>query len=76
MGRQFKLIGAFATIYFVWGSTFLAIKMGIETMPPFLMMVSYPDETCQKYLIPLSQRLWICLQTYLRSSEIRCGLFI
>lgn len=28
---------AFATIYLVWGSTYLAIRVAIETLPPFLM---------------------------------------
>jgi drug/metabolite transporter (DMT)-like permease len=28
---------AFATIYLVWGSTYLAIRIGVETMPPFAM---------------------------------------
>jgi drug/metabolite transporter (DMT)-like permease len=31
------LLGAFGAIYVVWGSTYLAIRVGIETMPPFLM---------------------------------------
>jgi drug/metabolite transporter (DMT)-like permease len=31
------LIAAFATIYIFWGSTYLAIKYAIETLPPFLM---------------------------------------
>lgn len=31
------LILAFATIYLVWGSTYLAIRVAVETMPPFLM---------------------------------------
>ena len=31
------LIGAFAAIYVIWGSTYAAIKIGIETMPPFAM---------------------------------------
>ena len=31
------LIAAFAAIYVVWGSTYLAIKYAIETLPPFLM---------------------------------------
>jgi drug/metabolite transporter (DMT)-like permease len=31
------LILAFATIYLVWGSTYLGIRVAIETMPPFLM---------------------------------------
>lgn len=28
---------AFATIYLVWGSTYLGIHIAVETMPPFLM---------------------------------------
>lgn len=28
---------AFAAIYFVWGTTYLAIRLAIETIPPFLM---------------------------------------
>jgi drug/metabolite transporter (DMT)-like permease len=31
------LILAFATIYVVWGSTYLGIKVAVETLPPFLM---------------------------------------
>ncbi len=32
-----KLVAAFAAVYFVWGSTYLAIRFGVETIPPFLM---------------------------------------
>jgi drug/metabolite transporter (DMT)-like permease len=31
------LIAAFAAVYLIWGSTYLAIKYAIETLPPFLM---------------------------------------
>jgi len=31
------LIAAFAAVYIFWGSTYLAIKYAIETLPPFLM---------------------------------------
>lgn len=31
------LILAFAAIYLIWGSTYLGIRIAIETMPPFLM---------------------------------------
>ena len=31
-----KTLLAFAIIYFVWGSTFLAIRIGVEQVPPFL----------------------------------------
>jgi len=32
-----KTLLAFAIIYFVWGSTFLAIRVGVHEIPPFLM---------------------------------------
>jgi drug/metabolite transporter (DMT)-like permease len=32
-----QIIAAFASIYLVWGSTYLAIRYGIETIPPFVM---------------------------------------
>lgn len=33
---RWKIILAFATIYLVWGSTFLAIRVGVREVPPFL----------------------------------------
>jgi drug/metabolite transporter (DMT)-like permease len=35
--RAWKRLLAFAIIYFVWGSTFLAIRVGVREIPPFLM---------------------------------------
>jgi drug/metabolite transporter (DMT)-like permease len=32
-----QIIAAFASIYTVWGSTYLAIRYAVETMPPFVM---------------------------------------
>lgn len=32
-----KILLAFSVIYFVWGSTYLAIRVGVLAMPPFLM---------------------------------------
>ena len=32
-----QIIAAFASIYVIWGSTYLAIRYAIETIPPFLM---------------------------------------
>lgn len=34
---RLKVVLAFAAIYLIWGSTYLAIKKGIETIPPFFM---------------------------------------
>jgi drug/metabolite transporter (DMT)-like permease len=31
------IIAAFATVYLVWGSTYLGIRFAVETLPPFLM---------------------------------------
>jgi drug/metabolite transporter (DMT)-like permease len=31
------VIAAFASLYVIWGSTYLAIRIAIETLPPFLM---------------------------------------
>src|SRR5919204_2026235 len=35
--RSWKTLLAFATIYLVWGSTFLAIRIGVREVPPFLL---------------------------------------
>ena len=35
--RRWKVLLAFAIIYFVWGSTFLAIRVGVREVPPFLL---------------------------------------
>ena len=35
--ERLRLCTAFFLIYFIWGSTYLAIRYAIETIPPFLM---------------------------------------
>jgi len=35
--RAWRVVLAFAIIYFVWGSTFLAIRIGVQEVPPFLL---------------------------------------
>ncbi|MEO8561397.1 MAG: EamA family transporter [bacterium] len=32
-----RLLAAFAAVYLVWGSTYLAIRFAVETLPPLLM---------------------------------------
>jgi drug/metabolite transporter (DMT)-like permease len=32
-----KILLAFASIYIIWGSTYVALRFGIETVPPFLL---------------------------------------
>lgn len=34
---SWKILLAFCIIYFVWGSTYLAIRIGVREIPPFLM---------------------------------------
>lgn len=36
--RLTQLVVAFALIYSIWGSTFLAIRFAVQTLPPLLMM--------------------------------------
>jgi len=40
MAPRGRLIIAFAAVYLIWGSTYLAIRYAIETIPPFLMAAS------------------------------------
>jgi drug/metabolite transporter (DMT)-like permease len=35
---SFKIVLSYLAIYIVWGSTYLFIKMGVETMPPFYLV--------------------------------------
>ena len=35
--RKGRVVLAFAAVYLLWGSTYLAIRFGVETIPPFLM---------------------------------------
>lgn len=32
-----KIIVAFAAVYIIWGSTYLAIRLGVESIPPFIL---------------------------------------
>jgi drug/metabolite transporter (DMT)-like permease len=36
--HQLRILFAFAVIYLVWGSTYVAIKFTLESLPPFLMV--------------------------------------
>ena len=37
-GIATAIVLAFAAIYIIWGSTYLAIRFAVETLPPFLML--------------------------------------
>lgn len=49
-----KVILAFGAVYIIWGTTYLAIKIGIAEMPPFLMAAF-------RYLIGGTVLLCLCL---------------
>ena len=36
-GSRTLLLSAFAAVYVIWGSTYLAIRIGVETVPPLLL---------------------------------------
>ena len=38
MSKRLLIVGAFAAIYLLWGSTYLAIALGLKSIPPFLLM--------------------------------------
>jgi drug/metabolite transporter (DMT)-like permease len=38
MTRRFLILGSFAAIYLLWGSTYFAIALGLKSLPPFLLM--------------------------------------
>jgi drug/metabolite transporter (DMT)-like permease len=38
MARTFLIIGSFAAIYLLWGSTYFAIALGLQSMPPLMLM--------------------------------------
>jgi drug/metabolite transporter (DMT)-like permease len=38
--RRARFAAAFAAIYVLWGSTYLAVALGLQSLPPFLLMGS------------------------------------
>ena len=37
LSLRWRIVLAFAAVYLIWGSTYLAIRFAIETIPPYLM---------------------------------------
>ena len=35
--QRLRLVAAFAVVYVVWGSTYFAIRVGVQDLPPFLL---------------------------------------
>ncbi|MEM1325854.1 MAG: EamA family transporter [Bacteroidota bacterium] len=53
----FLIIGAFACIYIVWGATYLAVKIAVQSIPPF-MMASIRFAIAGAILFALARLLW------------------
>ena len=51
-GSRTLLLAAFAAVYVIWGSTYLAIRVGVETVPP-LMLAGLRHFTVGVLLYPL-----------------------
>lgn len=51
-GSRTLLLAAFAAVYVIWGSTYLAIRIGVETVPP-LMLAGLRHFTVGALLYPL-----------------------
>jgi len=67
--ERLRLWLAFFLIYFIWGSTYLAIRYAILTIPPFLMAgVRFTSAGLLKYgfcrmlLRPVFQRMLLLLR--------------
>lgn len=49
------VLAAFAAVYLLWGSTYLAIRVGVETVPP-LMLAGLRHLTVGLFLYPILRR--------------------
>jgi drug/metabolite transporter (DMT)-like permease len=67
MSDRWKIITAFCIVSTVWGSTWLAIKIGLETVPPFqaagwrfvaAAVVLYALIRWRKETVPLTRSAW------------------
>jgi len=71
------LVFAFAVVYIVWGTTYLAVRIAIETMPPFLMAgVRYFTAGVLLYLFSLFRGITIPTWRQLGNAVFIGSLFI
>ena len=67
MNMKVKIIIGFAVMYFTWGTTFLALRLGVDTIPPFVLAgVRFLIAGAVFFAIgyrrrqqPLTRRLWL-----------------
>ena len=75
--QRWRVRVAFAAIYTIWGSTYLAIRFAIETMPPFLMgSARYLIAGAILYALTRRQRVAPITRIHWRSAFIIGGLLL
>ncbi|HKZ85210.1 MAG TPA: drug/metabolite exporter YedA [Anaerolineae bacterium] len=74
---RWRVLVAFAAIYTIWGSTYLAIRFAIETTPPFLMGgARYLIAGAILYALTRRQRATPILRVHWRSAFVVGGLLL
>jgi drug/metabolite transporter (DMT)-like permease len=53
--KRLPVIAAFAAIYLFWGGTYLAIRVGVETLPP-LLLIALRSVAAGAILYPIARR--------------------
>jgi drug/metabolite transporter (DMT)-like permease len=53
--RRLLVVAAFAAIYVFWGATFLAIRVGVQTLPP-LMLIAVRSIAAGSILYPIARQ--------------------
>ena len=65
--RRASIVLAFAAIYLIWGSTYLAIRVAVSTLPPLVMMslrcagaglLLFVWSRCASPRLPIERRHW------------------
>jgi drug/metabolite transporter (DMT)-like permease len=66
MTRRLLILGSFASIYLLWGSTYLAISVGLQSIPPFALMAARSlcgglalIVLCGTEIVRASRRAWL-----------------
>ncbi|HEX7149117.1 MAG TPA: EamA family transporter, partial [Actinomycetota bacterium] len=68
-GRDWRLLLALATVYLVWGSTYLAVRVMVETVPPLLGSgVRFLVAGAVLYPVLLARRGWAAVRVPARQA--------
>jgi drug/metabolite transporter (DMT)-like permease len=68
-GRNWRLLLALATVYLVWGSTYLAVRVMVETVPPLLGSgVRFLVAGAVLYPVLLARRGWAAVRVPARQA--------